>query len=55
MLPPISCAYVKGWKRGVSLLICLQGVRELELQDFVAHWIKVGLNTMFDRLAHTVM
>lgn len=40
LLPPFSCAYIKGWKRGVILLIALQGIRELKLADQIEHWIK---------------
>lgn len=42
LLPPFSCAYIKGWKRGTMLLIVLQAIRELQLDDNIAHWIKAA-------------
>eukprot|EP00435_Cladocopium_sp_Y103_P012151 s3014_g3.t1 len=35
LLPPFSCAYIKGWKRGVTLLTALQGIKELGLEESV--------------------
>ena len=43
LLPPFSVGYCKGWKRGTIALICLQAVRELELQDKIVHRIKASL------------
>ena len=40
LLPPFSCAYVKGFKRGLMLLCCLQAIRELGLEHVVEHWVK---------------
>lgn len=45
LLPPFSVGYVKGWKRCVVLLIVLQSIRELNLQDEIAHEIKVTLRS----------
>lgn len=43
MIPPFSLGYTKGWKRAVMALICLQGVRELELEDEVSHAVKASI------------
>ena len=48
LLPPFSIGYCKGWKRSIILLLCLQAVRELNLQDQVPHRIKATSNNLFD-------
>lgn len=40
MVPPFSVGYIKGWKRSLVLLLCLQGIRELSLESDIAHSIK---------------
>ena len=40
LLPPFSIGYCKGWKRGCLMLICLQAIRELDLEDAIQHRIK---------------
>ena len=53
MLPPFSCAYVKGWKRGVTLLIALHGIRELGLEGEIPHWVKAPFTSFsFYSLGH---
>lgn len=37
---PFSISYVKGWRRCLALLICCQGLRELELVQLVPSWVK---------------
>ena len=41
LLRPFSLAYIKGWKRSVALLITLQGIRELQLDQNIEHFIRV--------------
>ncbi|CAE7336876.1 unnamed protein product [Symbiodinium sp. CCMP2592] len=42
LLRPFSIAYIKGWKRAVSLLILLAGVRELGLEDQIPHHVRAS-------------
>ncbi|CAK9050867.1 unnamed protein product [Durusdinium trenchii] len=53
LLPPFSVGYVKGWKRCVVLLIVLQSIRELNLQDEIAHEIKATFGTIHCSFAKT--
>lgn len=40
LVRPFSIGYIKGWKRSVSLLIVLQGLRELQLGDQLEHHVR---------------
>jgi len=42
-LPPFSCAYIKGWKRALCLLVALAIIRRLNLETEIPHHIKAGL------------
>ena len=42
LLPQFSVGYVKGWKRAVMALICLQAVKELGLADQIPHSVRVS-------------
>ena len=40
LVPCFSIGYIKGWKRSLMLLTCIQCVRELKIEDQVSHGIK---------------
>ena len=38
---PWSIGYIKGWKRSLSLLVALQGIKECGLESDIPHRIRV--------------
>ncbi|CAK9088525.1 unnamed protein product [Durusdinium trenchii] len=51
LLRPFSLAYIKGWKRSVALLITLQGIRELQLDQNIEHFIRVTMGSIYVNLS----
>lgn len=43
LIPPFSIGDVKGWKRAVMALVCLHGVKEMQLTEQVDHMVKASL------------